>query len=230
MLASSITGRGAFGRGVHRAGRSGTPVDGVEGQLGAGQQAAAFLGRDAHRVGRRGRRRRSAVAPDTFEVLLGVCARSLLRSSRDATALRACSRWIGRRPAYSAPSCGLRRGRVAIEGVRRGVIYLGGVAVVEDLGVALFGLQLEAHAPVLGDPQPPRAASEQWARGQCSGFPRRRSPPPALLPLARFAPSSRRLVSLTLALTPSIDSACAPLSASWTAWASGFGRRRRAGA
>jgi hypothetical protein len=42
------------------------------------------------------------------------------------------------------------------------------VPVVEDLGVALLGLQLEARLPVLCDPKSPGAAAEQWARGRRS--------------------------------------------------------------
>ena len=104
------------------------------------------------------------------------------------------------------------RRRVAVERVGRGVVDRQGVAVVEDLRVAFFGLQLQAHAPVLGDPQPAgaRRTAAGWRRAAAAS-------PPAP---ARLAPSSRWSVSLTLALTPSTGAAA---RASCMACASGLG-------
>ena len=112
-------------------------VGGVEGQLGAADQAAAFLGRDAHGVGGLAadvRRRGSGEVR-----VLARASRSLLRSSRR----RGCG---GGSLCVFAPGGGARGRRVAVEGVRRRRRWRR-VAVVDDLRVAFFGLQLEADRP-----------------------------------------------------------------------------------
>ena len=104
------------------------------------------------------------------------------------------------------------------------VVELQRVPVVEDLRVAFFGLQLDPHVPVLGDPQPPGGAGDHgWT-----------SSPPLCPPLARLAPSSRRLVNVMLALTPWTASESLRRAhrgsrqpAAWPrAWALSRGRRR----
>ena len=61
------------------------------------------------------------------------------------------------------------RRRIAVERVRRGVIQRERVPVVEDLGVTLFGLQLQPDTAVLGDPQPAGCAGDQRVRGELAG-------------------------------------------------------------
>src|SRR6202000_2476074 len=46
-----------------------------------------------------------------------------------------------------------------------GVVDRDGVTVVDQLGIALFGLKLQADAAVTADPPPSRAPGHQWVGG-----------------------------------------------------------------
>src|SRR5207302_9506743 len=64
------------------------------------------------------------------------------------------------------PASSPARYDVAVDRVGGGVVQRDGVPVVVELTVALFGLQLESHATVVGDPQAAGGAREQWAGGE----------------------------------------------------------------
>ena len=99
------------------------------------------------------------VAPETSACLL----RWAIASSILATVGTSCWSLAGVLGAGSAFAGGRR---VAVERVGGGVVQRQRVPVVEDLGVALLGLQLQAHVAVLGDPQPAGGAGDQRAGGQ----------------------------------------------------------------
>src|ERR1700677_465697 len=136
-------------------------VAGVEGQLGAGEQAAWLLRGYAHAVG--------GLTGD-----VGRCGAGDLRvlaQARDRL-FDLGERWRfarlrGRRGVVLL-ACGWR---VAVERVRGRVVELQRVPVAEDLGVALLGLQLHAHIAVLGDPQTAGGAGEERAGGPCAAVP-----------------------------------------------------------
>ncbi len=154
-------------------------VRGVEGELGAAEQAATFLRGDPHRVG----------GPAGHVGRL--CAGQLACAPMCVMASSICATVGGwpdraRRVRRSSRTC-RRRGRVAVEGVGGGVVDRDAVAVVEHLGVALFGLQLEAQRGRRWTHSRPDAPAISGTRCEFSGWP--------LAPLARLAPSSRRLVN-----------------------------------
>src|SRR5213593_630778 len=133
-------------------------MDGVPRDLAAPDQAAAFQGRDPDRVsglagdvGGRGARDVRVLARVRYGVFYVFDARRLPVL------------------AHAVFTIAFARGRrVAVQRVRGGVVDLQRMAVVDDLRVAFFSLQLEAHATVLGDPQPARCARDERARRQFS--------------------------------------------------------------
>ncbi len=149
-------GRGARGR-VER-GAERHSVHGVPGQLGAGDQAAVFARRDPHGVGGLSRYVGGCGGGDVG-VLAGMreaffdfgdrrCSTGV-RAGRGGGAVRG-----GAVRAGLSRSVGLLGGRhVAVEGVGRGVVQRGRLAVPQDLRVALFRLQFQAGVAFRADPQ-----------------------------------------------------------------------------
>ncbi len=151
-------------RGGVDGGAQGDAVGGIPGELGAGDQAAGFLRGDVHRVGGLTGDVGGCRAGDVHVAQMGDGFFDL----GDAWGFVGGARRV--RARAGAPGAIFVRGdRVAVERVRGRVVHRDGVSVVVDLCVALFGLQLEAQVPVLGDPQPPGPTVEQGAGGQLTG-------------------------------------------------------------
>ncbi len=170
--------RRAAGRGVDRRPQR-HAVDGVEGELGAAEQAAAFAWARRAPCRPAGRRRRWASRRRRRRGLLSLeIASSILRDRRDFVAVRGrarCARFV----------CGRRR--VAVERVRGGVVERHGVSVGEDLVSPFSDCSSRRTRPSLAIHSRPDAPVTSGLE-----VVRRPAPPP----LARLAPSSRWSVKL----------------------------------
>ena len=186
MAASSITGE-ELGRGVDR-GAQRHAVVGVEGQLGAAEQAAAFLGRDAHGVGGLAGDVGGRGAGDVG-VLAEVGDRFFdLGDAGDFVAgARRCvaepAPRFARRAACSGRACWWRRRRASACARRRGSACRRFSDCSSRRTWPSLAIHSRPEAPVISGLEVELAADR-----------RRRS--------ARLAPSSRWLVSVMFALTP----------------------------